>query len=115
MGAVEDTRKIVQHFLAPEIRTLSANMEALTKEQVQLRQEMTAVEFRSRDALREAEIGLLAEIGRTRADILASENRLSIGIDRLRSDMPLSVRHAVREDKLAEKQRIIEEFQKQAH
>ena len=115
MGAVEDTRKVVQDFLAPEIRTLSANMEALAREQSQLRQELIAVESRGKDALRESENRLLAEIGRTRADILASENRLSVAIDRLRSDMPLLVRNAVLEDRLAEKQRIIEEFQKQAH
>jgi hypothetical protein len=113
MGAVEDTRKVIKDFLAPEMRTLSANMESIAKEQLQIRHELIAVETRSKDALRETESRLLTEIGRTRADILASESRLSGALDRLRSDIPLLVRNAVLEDKLAEKQRIIEDFQKQ--
>jgi hypothetical protein len=115
MGTIEETRKVIQDFLAPEIRTVAAHMEALVKEQLQLRNELVVAESRSRDALRETENRLLTEIGRMRADILASESRLSAAIDRLRSDMPLLVRNAVLEDKLAEKQRVIDDFQKQAH
>ena len=97
MGAVEETRKAIQDFLAPELRTLAANMEALAKEQTLLRGEMNVSE------------------SRTRTEILASEARLSATIDRLRSDLPLLVRNAVLEQLLAKKQRVIDDYQKQAH
>ncbi len=42
MGAVEDTRKVIQDCLAHEIRTVSANMETLPKEQARLRQKQLA-------------------------------------------------------------------------
>ncbi len=101
MGAVEETRKAIQDFLAPEIRTLTARMEVLVKEQAQLRSEL-------RSDIKDTE-------GRLRSEVVASEARVTAAIERLRSDMPLLIRNAVLEQLLAEKQRVIDDFQKQAH
>ena len=78
MGAVEETRKTIQDFLAPEIRTVAAQMEALAKEQAQLRNEL-------RSDIKDTE-------GRLRGEIVASEARVTAAIERLRSDMPLLIR-----------------------
>jgi hypothetical protein len=104
MGAVEDTRKVIQDFLAPELRSLSAKMESLVSEQARL----YAEQLQLRTDLRDSE-------GRTRAEIAASEARITAAIDRLRSEMTLVARTAVLEQALAEKQRVIDEFQKQPH
>ena len=97
MGAVEETRKAIQDFLAPELRTVTAKLQALAEEQVRLRGEIEASE------------------GRTRAEVVASEVRVTAAIDRLRGDLPLLVRNAVLEQLLAEKQRVIDDFQRQPH
>jgi hypothetical protein len=97
MGAVEESRKAIQDFLAPELRTLAANMESLTKEQVRLRSDLAATE------------------GRLSLELIASEARVTAAIDRLRGDLPLLVRNAVLEQMLTEKQRVIENLQKTAH
>jgi hypothetical protein len=104
MGAVEESRKAIQDFLAPELRTLAANMESLTKEQVRLRSDLAATEGR-----------LSLAIDRNRDELIASEARVTAAIDRLRGDLPLLVRNAVLEQMLTEKQRVIENLQKTAH
>jgi hypothetical protein len=99
MGAVEESRKAIQDFLAPELRTLAANME-----QVRLRSDLAATEGR-----------LSLAIDRNRDELIASEARVTAAIDRLRGDLPLLVRNAVLEQMLTEKQRVIENLQKTAH
>ncbi len=76
-------------------------MEALAKEQAQLRSEL-------RSDFKDAE-------GRLRGEIVTSEARVTAAIERLRSDMPLLIRNAVLEQLLAEKQREIDDLQKQTH
>ena len=122
MGAVEDTRKVVQDFLAPEIRTITANIAALAESEGRLRKEIEASEMRLRIGLDQTrgeivacESRLSQAIDHTRTELIASESRISISIERLRADLPLLIRNAVLEQMLAEKQRAIEEFQKQAH
>ncbi len=44
MGAVEDTRKVLQDSLAPELRTAAAKLEALVEWQVRLRAERRMIE-----------------------------------------------------------------------
>jgi hypothetical protein len=104
MGAVEETRKVIQDFPAPELRTLSAKMESLVSEQARLYAEQVQL----RADLRDSE-------GRTRAEIGASEARITAAIDRLRIEMAFVARTAVLEQALAEKQRVIDQFQKQPH
>jgi hypothetical protein len=104
MGAVEETRKVIQDFPAPELRTLSAKMESLVSEQARLYAEQVQL----RADLRDSE-------GRTRAEIGASEARITAAIDRLRIEMAFVARTAVLEHALAEKQRVIDQFQKQPH
>ncbi len=104
MGAVEDTRKALQDFLAPEIRTITAKLDALHEEQARLRAELALSEGR-----------VTAAVDRNRVELIASESRVSAALDRLRNDLPLLVRNAVLEHMLTEKQRMIEEFQRQAH
>ena len=126
MGAVEDTRKIVQDFLAPELRTVSTRIEALQEEQVRIRAEIAATEKRLSAAIEQthaeivsSEARLHGEIvaieARLRGDLIASETRVTAAIDRLRADLPLVVRNAVLEQLLAEKQRVIEDLQRSAH
>ena len=86
MGALEETRKAVQDFLAPEIRTLSAKMDSLVEEQARL----YAEQIKLRADLYESE-------GRTRAEITAAETRITAAIDRLRNEMTLIARNAVLE------------------
>ncbi len=90
MGAIEETRKVIQDFLAPEIRTLSAKMESLVEEQGKLRTDL-------------------------RAEIAASEVRIVTAIDRLRNEMTSVARNAVLEQALVDKQRLLDELQKQPH
>ena len=71
MGAVDETRKIVQEFLAPEIRTLSVKMESMVSEQARLYAEQVQL----RTDLRDSE-------DRTRTEIAASEARITAAIDR---------------------------------
>ena len=108
MGAVEDVRKAPQDFIAPEIRTTTAKLESLSEEQARLRAGVIASEARLRGEITGLET-------RSHASLLASEGRVTAAIDRLRADMPLLVRNAVLEHMLAEKQRMIDEIQKQAH
>ncbi len=93
MGAVEDTRKVLQDFLAPELRTLAAKLEALVEEQGRLRAEFSASEVRTQHEANSMESRLRTEIvgveARTRAEILASEGRVTAAIERLRGDLPL--------------------------
>ena len=88
MGAVEDTRKALQDFLAPEIRTITARLDSLSEEQARLRVEISASETRLRGEITGIET-------RSHASLLASEGRVTAAIDRLRADMPLLVRNAV--------------------
>lgn len=108
MGSVEDARKAVQDFLAPELRTVTTKLEALGEEQARLRAELVASESRLR-----GEIGGVEN--RTRSEILASESRVTAAIERLRADLPLLIRNAVLEQLLAEKQRVIEDLQRSTH
>ena len=47
MGAIEDTRKVLQDFLAPELREISARLTALEKRSDSLDQKIDAVERRA--------------------------------------------------------------------
>lgn len=133
MGAVEETRKAIQDFIAPELRTVSARIEALRDEQARLRTEITASETRLTTAIQQthAEIistekrlstaieqthtEIISSEARLRGELIASETRVTAAIDRLRADLPLVVRNAVLEQLLAEKQRVIEDLQRSAH
>ena len=112
MGAVEDTRPAIQDFLAPEIHTLAAKMEARTVEQAQLRSELrsdltdTAGRFGG---------DIIASTGRLRSEIGVSEARVAAAIERLRAAVPPSSVNAVFEQMLAEKQRVIDDLQRLAH
>jgi predicted nucleic acid-binding Zn-ribbon protein len=90
MGAVEETRKAIQDFIAPEIRSLSTQMEALAREQAQLRNELAASEARQQKGLDSVERSVAAAESRTRAEIIASEARVTAAIDKLRSDSHFS-------------------------
>ncbi len=96
MGSVEDFRKAAQDFLAPEIRTLAANIEALGKEQSLLRQEVGAAE------------------GRTRTEILAAEARLLAAIRSSEQLLSLRIDNALLQENNAKLQRKLEEYQKPA-
>lgn len=112
MGAVEETRKALQDFLAPEIRTLTAEIRSLGEQQALLRTEVAVFESRSRTELGGVEERLGSNINRveerlsssisgvearTRTEILASEARVTAAIDRIRQDLPPLVRNAVLE------------------
>ncbi len=47
MGAIEDTRKVLQDFLAPELREISARLAALEKRYDSLDQKIDSVERRA--------------------------------------------------------------------
>ena len=115
MGAVEETRKAIQDFIAPELRSVTTRLEALHEEQARLRSEIMAAEKRLSEAIEKTHSDIVAAEGRTRAELIASETRVTSAIDRLRTDMPLLIRNAVLEQLLAEKQRVIEDLQKPAH
>jgi hypothetical protein len=96
MGSVEDFRKAAQDFLAPEIRTLAANIDSLTREHGLLRQEVGAAE------------------GRTRSEILASEARLLAAIRSSEQILSLRIDNALLQENNARLQRKLEEYQKPA-
>ena len=83
MGAVEETRKAIQDSLAPEIRTLAANIDALRADGLQ-----------------------------TRAEIVASEGRLLRAIEQLRAELPLVVRNAVFEQQNLQLRQQVADLQK---
>ena len=94
MGSVEDSRRAAQESLAPEIRTLSAHIEALVKEQSALRQELGASE------------------GRTRTEILASESKVLAPIRSSEQSLSLKIENALLQEERANLQRKLDEYQK---
>ena len=86
MSAIEDVRKAMQDFLAPELRGLAAKLDALAETQKETRDEL-------KEGQREMEVRLLREIK-------AAEERLSLKLEVAQ----LTVRNAELQQRLAAKE-----------
>jgi hypothetical protein len=71
MGAIEDTRKLIQDFIAPELREVGAKLQALAEGQKAIREDVANGHKALIDGQKDVELRLLREI-------VKSEERISL-------------------------------------
>ena len=64
MGAIEDTRKVLQDFLAPELREIRARLDALEKQADGIDRKIDSVEARLESSAEKRHEAVMAAISR---------------------------------------------------
>ncbi len=115
MGAIDEGRKVIQDFLAPELRTIAEKLEAVKSSQAQMREDMSA-RF---SAMREdtaANFGSMREdaavnFGSMREDMKTMEARLLRAIEQSMTEVLLTIKLAEMTNRAAQLEKQVDALQ----